>query len=250
MKSRAGGDPSTSRRRARRSSSTCALAASAGLTMVGPDGQEYPSDGHFGVVEPLERLSFGEQSTDHPMLDSGETTVEFIDLGDSRTNVVVTSRMICADELVEMAKLGSGSQLDKPHRCSRTEPFTAAAPDRVGTAGCAARPREGRPGGTGVSEPYRRARRGFRRARALHDAVGGARRRRRRDADRQERRVRVRLLEARRDVRAHHAGRGPAALRRDRQARRARPAGDDHRDRPRGAARHHRRRRARGRRRS
>ncbi len=83
------------------------------MTMVGPDGQEYPSDGHFGVVEPLERLSFGEQSTDHPMLESGETTVEFIDLGDSRTNVVVTSRMICADELVEMAKLGWGSQLDK-----------------------------------------------------------------------------------------------------------------------------------------
>jgi uncharacterized protein YndB with AHSA1/START domain len=83
------------------------------LTMVGPDGQEYPSDGNFGVVEPPERLSFGEQTTDHPMIESAETTVEFIDLGDSRTKVVVTSRMVCADELVEMAKAGWSSQLDK-----------------------------------------------------------------------------------------------------------------------------------------
>jgi len=83
------------------------------LTMVGPDGQEYPSDGNFGVVEPPERLSFGEQTTDHPMIESAETTVEFIDLGDSRTKVVVTARMVCADELVEMAQTGWSSQLDK-----------------------------------------------------------------------------------------------------------------------------------------
>jgi uncharacterized protein YndB with AHSA1/START domain len=81
--------------------------------MVGPDGEEYPSDGHFGVVEPPERLSFGEQTTDHPMIESGETTVEFIDLGENRTKVVVTSRMMCADELVSMAEEGWGSQLDK-----------------------------------------------------------------------------------------------------------------------------------------
>lgn len=83
------------------------------MTMVGPDGVEYPSDGHFGIVEPPERLSFGEQSTDHPMIESGETTVEFIDLGKSRTKVVITSRMICAGELLEMAQAGWGSQLDK-----------------------------------------------------------------------------------------------------------------------------------------
>jgi uncharacterized protein YndB with AHSA1/START domain len=83
------------------------------MTMVGPDGEEYPSDGHFGIVEPPGRLSFGEQTTDHPMIESGETTVEFIDLGENRTKVVVTSRMMCADELVSMAEEGWGSQLDK-----------------------------------------------------------------------------------------------------------------------------------------
>ena len=83
------------------------------LTMIGPDGQEYPSDGHFGVVEPPGRLSFGEETTDHPMIESGETTVEFIDLGANRTKVVITSRMVCAEELLDMARAGWGSQLDK-----------------------------------------------------------------------------------------------------------------------------------------
>ena len=83
------------------------------MTMVGPDGAEYPSEGHFGIVEPPERLSFGEETTDHPLIESGETTVEFIDLGENRTRVVVTSRMICAEELVDMARSGWGSQLDK-----------------------------------------------------------------------------------------------------------------------------------------
>jgi uncharacterized protein YndB with AHSA1/START domain len=83
------------------------------MTMIGPDGEEYPSDGNFGIVEPPERLSFGEQSTDHPMIESGETTVDFLDLGENRTKVVITSRMICAHELVEMAEAGWGSQLDK-----------------------------------------------------------------------------------------------------------------------------------------
>jgi len=86
------------------------------LTMVGPDGEEYPSDGHFGVVEPPERLSFGEENTDHPMIESSETTVEFVELDDHRTKVVVTSRMICAEELVAMAQAGWASQLDKLER--------------------------------------------------------------------------------------------------------------------------------------
>jgi hypothetical protein len=47
------------------------------------------------------------------MIESGETTVEFIDLGNDRTKVVVTSRMVCAEELVAMAKQGWSSQLDK-----------------------------------------------------------------------------------------------------------------------------------------
>jgi uncharacterized protein YndB with AHSA1/START domain len=83
------------------------------LTMVGPDGQEYPSDGHFGAFEPPARLSFGETSTDHPMIESGETTVEFVSLGNHRTKLIVTSRMICAEELIEMAQSGWNSQLDK-----------------------------------------------------------------------------------------------------------------------------------------
>jgi uncharacterized protein YndB with AHSA1/START domain len=84
--------------------------------MVGPDGEEYPSDGYFEVVEPPERLSFGEESTDHPMIESSETTVEFVELDDHRTKVVVTSRMICAEDLVAMAQAGWASQLDKLER--------------------------------------------------------------------------------------------------------------------------------------
>ncbi len=83
------------------------------LTMVGPDGRRYPSDGHFRTVEPPERLSFGEEMTDHPMIESGETTVEFHDIGRNRTRVVVTSRLICAEELVSMSQAGWDSQLDK-----------------------------------------------------------------------------------------------------------------------------------------
>lgn len=83
------------------------------LTMVGPDGEEYASDGHFGVVEPPERLSFGEKVTEHPMIESGETTIEFLALDESRTKVVVTSRMVCAEELTGMAEAGWRSQLEK-----------------------------------------------------------------------------------------------------------------------------------------
>jgi hypothetical protein len=50
------------------------------------------------------------------MIESGETTVQFIELDDHRTRVVVTSRMICAEELVTMAQAGWGSQLDKLER--------------------------------------------------------------------------------------------------------------------------------------
>jgi hypothetical protein len=47
------------------------------------------------------------------MIESGETTVEFIDLGEDRTKLVVTSRMICAEQLIPMAQAGWSSQLDK-----------------------------------------------------------------------------------------------------------------------------------------
>jgi hypothetical protein len=47
------------------------------------------------------------------MIESGETTVEFVELGENRTKVVITSRMICAEQLIGMAQAGWGSQLDK-----------------------------------------------------------------------------------------------------------------------------------------
>jgi uncharacterized protein YndB with AHSA1/START domain len=86
------------------------------MTMIGPDGQEYPNDGHFGVVEPPERLSFGGTVDDSPMMESAETTIEFIVLDDRRTKVIVTSRMVCVGELLAMATLGWSSQLAKLER--------------------------------------------------------------------------------------------------------------------------------------
>jgi uncharacterized protein YndB with AHSA1/START domain len=40
------------------------------LTMVGPDGQQYPNDGHYGIVEPPDRFSFGATVKDNPMMQS------------------------------------------------------------------------------------------------------------------------------------------------------------------------------------
>ena len=82
---------------------------------------------------------------------------------------------------------------------------------------------------------HRHPRRRLRRPGARDGAVRGARRRGRRHADRPERRVRVRLLEAGRDVRPVGARRRSPSLRRVRQAGRPPAARDDHRDRPRGA---------------
>jgi uncharacterized protein YndB with AHSA1/START domain len=86
------------------------------MTMVGPDGEEYPGEGHFTVVDPPARLAFGETMTDHPLIESAEATVDFADLGDGRTKVVVTARMMCAPELVAMAQAGWDGQLDKLDR--------------------------------------------------------------------------------------------------------------------------------------
>jgi uncharacterized protein YndB with AHSA1/START domain len=86
------------------------------LTMIGPDGEEYPNEGHFGIVEPPSRLSWSERDISHPMLESADTTVEFIELGEGRTKVLVTSQMVCADELVSMAEAGWNSQFDKLDR--------------------------------------------------------------------------------------------------------------------------------------
>ena len=83
------------------------------LTMVGPDGEEFPNNGHFGVVEPPARLSSIETEIPHPLMESAETMIEFFDLGDGRTKVVVTSRLIASDELPDMANAGWNSQFDK-----------------------------------------------------------------------------------------------------------------------------------------
>jgi uncharacterized protein YndB with AHSA1/START domain len=83
------------------------------LTMVGPDGEEFASDGRFGVVEPPTRLSFAEEITDSPLIESAEATIEFVELDEHRTKVLVTSRMICLDELLAMAESGWVTQLDK-----------------------------------------------------------------------------------------------------------------------------------------
>ena len=86
------------------------------MTMIGPDGEEDPNSGHFRVVEPPERLSWHEEDIEHPMLRAVESTIEFVDLGGDRTKVVVTSRMVCADELVAMANTGWNSQFDRLER--------------------------------------------------------------------------------------------------------------------------------------
>ena len=86
------------------------------MVMVAPDGQEYPNSGQFTVVEPPARLGWREDEVDSPMMQSVDTTIEFIDLGGDRTKVVVTSRMVCADELVAMANAGWNSQFDRLER--------------------------------------------------------------------------------------------------------------------------------------
>ena len=83
------------------------------MTMVGPDGVEYANDGHFGVVEPPARLSLGRRGTDNPMIESGETTVEFIDLGEDRTKLVITSRIDLRRAAHPHGPAGWSSQLDK-----------------------------------------------------------------------------------------------------------------------------------------
>ncbi len=52
------------------------------------------------------------------MIESGETTVEFVELDGNRTKVVMTSRLICAEELLAMAQAGWAGQLDKLEACS------------------------------------------------------------------------------------------------------------------------------------
>lgn len=83
------------------------------LTMIGPDGQQYPNDGHYGVVEPPHRFSFGGTVPDNPMMRSAETTVQLIALGENQTKVIVSSLMTCVTELIDMANAGWNGQLDK-----------------------------------------------------------------------------------------------------------------------------------------
>lgn len=83
------------------------------LTMVGPDGARYPSDGKFREVVEPERLVFGEDETEHPILERSETTVTFTDIGDARTETRLDLVLVCTDELPPMAERGWNSQFDK-----------------------------------------------------------------------------------------------------------------------------------------
>lgn len=82
-------------------------------TMVGPDGSEHPSSGHFGEVEPPERFTFVEEGICHPMLESQHTTVTLTDLGDGRTELRIDVRMRCTEDLVPLAESGWATSLDK-----------------------------------------------------------------------------------------------------------------------------------------
>ena len=101
--------------------------------------------------------------------------------------------------------------------------------------------------GSRCGETDSRTRGGVRRPRAVDDPLRRTRRGRGRDSDRQGRRLRLRLLEARRDVRAGDFGGGSSPIQRLRQARSPVRSRDDHRDRPGGEAGQHRRWRVRGR---
>ena len=83
------------------------------LTMIGADGQKYPNDGHYGIVEPPHRFSFGGTVRDNPMMQSAETTVQLTAIDEEHTKVVVSSRMICVEDLIDMAHVGWNGQLDK-----------------------------------------------------------------------------------------------------------------------------------------
>jgi uncharacterized protein YndB with AHSA1/START domain len=83
------------------------------MTMIGPDGQEYPNDGHYGIVEPPHRFSFGGVVEGNPMMRSAETTVELTAIDEEHTRVVVSSRMVCVEDLIDMANAGWNGQLDK-----------------------------------------------------------------------------------------------------------------------------------------
>ncbi len=76
------------------------------LTMVMPDGTEFPDHGSFSEFERPSRLAFGGTIENHPGLTSASTAVTFTDLGDGRTEVALTHTMVCSDEMPEMARSG------------------------------------------------------------------------------------------------------------------------------------------------
>jgi uncharacterized protein YndB with AHSA1/START domain len=82
-------------------------------TMVGPDGNEHPSDGLIEEVTPKERLVFTEEDIDHPMMERHRTVISFKDLGDGRTELHVDVTMVCLDALIPLALSGWNSSFDK-----------------------------------------------------------------------------------------------------------------------------------------
>ena len=76
------------------------------LTMVMPDGTEFPNLGTFTAYERPERLAFGGTVENHPGLTSASTEVTFRDLGDDRTELTIEHVMVAVEDMPEMARLG------------------------------------------------------------------------------------------------------------------------------------------------
>jgi uncharacterized protein YndB with AHSA1/START domain len=83
------------------------------LTMVMPDGTEYPNDGSFSELDRPRRLAFGGPVENHPGLRAVSTVVTFADLGDGRTELTVTQTLTCSDEMPELARRGWTQALDQ-----------------------------------------------------------------------------------------------------------------------------------------
>jgi uncharacterized protein YndB with AHSA1/START domain len=83
------------------------------LTMVMPDGTEFPNRGTYTEVDAPVRLASHGTVDDHPGLEAVSTVVVLADLGDGRTEVTVTHTMTCSDEMPDLARRGWTQALDQ-----------------------------------------------------------------------------------------------------------------------------------------
>lgn len=80
------------------------------ITMVDPDGNEYPSEMTFREIEPIDRLVFGWD--DQRMIPAGMVTVTLTE-HDGVTDLVQHYVGGADDELFPMMEQGTNEQLDK-----------------------------------------------------------------------------------------------------------------------------------------